>query len=233
MHRYLDGNGADSRLVVLRVCAWISHGNCVCSLARWFFDVPKTTSTIEQFAHGCKFFWIIAAQLCSAPHPLPDPLLQFWGVGHQVTSAFFFGSFLGKPTLQRFPIWIDGLSMVCVPLMFDNPLGTLRIVEAYSFCWWFTWKQGTFKTFAALDHARAPSALESSRPFEVDSWKKLWILDLLPWFLRWTAFGQANLECRCWNKRKDSTCWNIFRWAYCFKTCNFFLSATSWAQHER
>ena len=89
MHRYLDGNGADSRLVVLRVCAWISHGNCVCSLARWFFDVPKTTSTIEQFAHGCKFFWIIAAQLCSAPHPLPDPLLQFWGVGRQVTSAFW------------------------------------------------------------------------------------------------------------------------------------------------
>ena len=49
-------------------------------------------------------------------------------------------------------------SMVCVPLILDNPLGTLRIVEAYSLCWWFTWKQGTFKTFAALDHARAPSA---------------------------------------------------------------------------
>ena len=105
----LQGNGADRRLVVLRACAWISHWNCLCSVARLFLDVLKTTSTIEQFAHGCKFLWIIAAQFGSAPHPLPDPLLQFWGVGHQVNSASFFGSFLGKPALQRFPIWINGL----------------------------------------------------------------------------------------------------------------------------
>ena len=103
------GNGADRRLVVLRACACISHWNCLCGGARLFLDVLKTTSTIEQFAHGCKFLWIIAAQFGSAPHPLPDPLLQFWGVGHQVSSASFIGSFLGKPALQRFPIWINGL----------------------------------------------------------------------------------------------------------------------------
>ena len=103
------GTAPDRRLVVLRACAWISHWNCLCSVARLFLDVLKTTSTIEQFAHGCKFLWIIAAQFGSAPHPLPDPLLQFWGVGHQVNSASFFGSFLGKPALQRFPIWINGL----------------------------------------------------------------------------------------------------------------------------
>ena len=74
--RQCNRNGLS--LVVLRVCAWISHWNCECSLARLFSDVPKTTSTIEQFAHGCKFLWIIiAAQNCSAPHPLPDPLLIF------------------------------------------------------------------------------------------------------------------------------------------------------------
>ena len=29
--------------MVLGVCAWISHWNCICSLARRFFDVPKTS----------------------------------------------------------------------------------------------------------------------------------------------------------------------------------------------
>ena len=70
-------------------CAWFSQWNCLCSVTRLFLDILKTTSTTEQFAHGCKFLWIIAAQFGSAPHPLPDPLLQFWGVRRQVTSAFF------------------------------------------------------------------------------------------------------------------------------------------------
>ena len=46
----LVGNGADRRLVVLRACAWISHWNCLCSVARVFLDVLRTTSTIEQLA---------------------------------------------------------------------------------------------------------------------------------------------------------------------------------------
>ena len=202
-----------------------------CTLVFWrpknYFNHWTICSWLQVSLNYCR-----AALFCATS--IARPFAPIFNFEEWVTkSPVPFGSFLGKPTLQPFPIWINGLSMVCVPLMLDNPLGTLRIVEAYSFCWWFTWKQSTFKTFAALDHARAPSALDSSRPFEADSWKKLWILDLLPWFLRWMAFEQANLECRCWNKRKDSTCWNIFRWAYCFKTCNFFLSAPSWAQHDR
>ena len=205
--------------MVLRVRAWISHWNCVCSLAHLFIDVPKTTSNIEQFAHGSKFLWIIAAQLCSAPHPLPDPLLQFWGIGHQVTNAFFFGSFLGKPALQRFPIWINGLCSTDVRQSF----GHLTNCGSIFFVLMIHLKTRNFHNLRSFGPCTNTISIDSSRPFEVDGGKKLWILDLLPWFLRWTAFGQANLECRCWNKRKDSTCWIIFRWDYCFKTCNFFL----------
>ena len=49
---------------------------------RLFFHFSKTTSTMEQFAHDSEIQWIIAAQLCSAPNPLPDVLPQFRGVGH-------------------------------------------------------------------------------------------------------------------------------------------------------
>jgi len=204
--------------VVLRVRAWISHWNCVCSLAHLFIDVPKTTSTIEQFAHGSKFLWIIAAQLCSAPHPLPDPLLQFWGIGHQVTNAFFFWKLPWEANtstisnLNQWSVFHWCSTILLAPYkLWKHILCADDSLEN---------KEHNLRSFGPCTNT---ISIDSSRPFEVDSGKKLWILDLLPWFLRWTAFGQANLECRCWNKRKDSTCWIIFRWDYCFKTCNFFL----------
>ena len=141
----------------------------------------------------------------------------------------FWGSFLGKPISQRFPIWINGLCSTDVRQSF----GHLTNCGSIFFMLMIHLKARNCQNLCSFGPCASTISIDSSRPFEVDSWKKLWILDLLHWFLRWTAFGQANLECRCWNKRKDSTCWNIFRWAYCFKTCNFFLSVTSWAWHER
>ena len=41
---------------------------------------------------------------------------------------FFLEASLGSQHFNDF----QSESVVCVPLMFDNPLGTLRIVEAYS-----------------------------------------------------------------------------------------------------
>ena len=72
----LHGNGAERRLVVLRVSARTSPCNCASSSAGPFFHFPKTTttSTMTQFAHGSQFLWIVAAHVCSAPHPLPYPL---------------------------------------------------------------------------------------------------------------------------------------------------------------
>ena len=72
----LHGNGAERRLVVLRVSARTSPCNCASSSAGPFFHFPKTTtnSTMKQFAHGSQFLWIVAAHVCSAPHPLPYPL---------------------------------------------------------------------------------------------------------------------------------------------------------------
>ena len=103
----LVGNGAARRLVVLKACAWIFPLELPMQCCTPVFGRPE--NYFNHWTISCKFLWIIAAQFGSAPHPLPDPLLQFWGVGHQVTSASFFGSFLGKPALQRFPIWINGL----------------------------------------------------------------------------------------------------------------------------
>ena len=143
------------------------------------------------------------------------------------SQVLFFGSFLGKPTLQRFPIWINGLCST----VFDN--GHFTNCGSILFLLVIRLKTRNIQNLRSFGPCTSTISIDSSRPFEADSWKKLWILDLLPWFLRWTAFEQASLECWCWNKRKDSTCWNIFRWAYCFKTCNFFLSVTSWAQHKR
>ena len=154
------------------------------------------------------------------------PILRSGSPSHQ---CLFLGSFLGNPALQRFPIWINGLCSTD----FGQSFGHLTNCGSIFFMLMIHLKARNCQNLCSFGPCASTISIDSSRPFEVDSWKKLWILDLLHWFLRWTAFGQANLECRCWNKRKDSTCWNIFRWAYCFKTCNFFLSVTSWAQHKR
>lgn len=76
-----------------------------------------------------------------------------WVTSSPATFPFLLASF-GSQVFKLF----QSESIVCVPLMFDNPLGTLWIMEAYSLCWWLTWKHGIFNSLAALDHARAPSA---------------------------------------------------------------------------
>ena len=156
-----------------------------------------------------------AALFCATSIARPfAPIVRIGSPSHK---CFFFGSFLGKPTLQRFPIWINGLYST----VFDN--GHFTNCGSILFLLVIRLKTRNIQNLRSFGPCTSTISIDSSRPFEVDSWKKLWILDLLPWFLRWTAFGQANLECRCWNKRKDSTCWIIFRWDYCFKTCNFFF----------
>ena len=162
--------------MVLRVCAWISHWNCVCSLARLFSDVPKTTSTIEQFAHGCKFLWIIAAQNCSAPHPLPDPLLQFWGVGHQVTSAFFLGKLPWEANIST----ISNLNQWSVLHWCSTILWAPYELWKHILYAAFSLKARNFQSLCSFGPCTSTISIDSSRPFEVDSWKKLWILDLLP-----------------------------------------------------
>ena len=68
----------------------------------------------NYFNHWTSFSWLQvslnyyrAVRFCATS--IARPFAPFWGAGHQVNSASFFGSFLVKPALQRFPICINGL----------------------------------------------------------------------------------------------------------------------------
>ena len=137
-----------------------------------------------------------AALFCATSITRPfAPILRSGSPSHQCLFffCFFFWSFLGKPALQRFPIWINGLCSTDVRQSFEHCTNCGSIF----FLLMILLKTGNFQNLRNFGPCTSTISIDSSRPFEADSWKKLWILNLLPWFLWWTAFEQANLECRC------------------------------------
>ena len=106
----LVGNGAARRLVVLRACAWISHWNCLCSVARLFLDVLRTTSTIEQLAASFSELLPRSSVLRHIHYQTLCSNFEEWVTKSPV--PLFLEASLGSQHFNDF----QSESMVCVPL---------------------------------------------------------------------------------------------------------------------
>ena len=140
------------RVPVPAIC--MSHETC--HLHGFFRSLSLLKLTSFFSLNYCR-----AVRFCATSIARPfASILRSGSLSHQ---CIFFGSFLGKPALQRFPIWINGLCSTDLGQSF----GHLTNCGSIFFMLMIHLKTRNFQNFRSFGPCTGTISIDSSRPFEL------------------------------------------------------------------